>query len=410
MSFLRCLSAALLATATAAAPALAQCNPNDGLSLPGACCVSVVPVLPAFPPINLQGQGNCITNCAPGAPWNVNIQISPPGQVFCDIFVMNISIAGPTPVNGLLIAKYARTWIEPGTTGVTRQVWRFLVSGDLNYTVPATGTSPCPFPKSAFAGNSVHFTGSIDYALDCGTVNFRSAVQLTHLCAQYEHASWSPKPFGTPINPDTVYAFVGPLPFVWGGGAPPAGALIADSERSTRYNLTVSPLQWDCLNEEQVVNGNLATVAPYCPCSSGPMGPAMWWQQNLTFSYACGPAINGTYTGISVPPLEPTGLSANPLGNWALGPAAFPNTRRLWVEFGFAVSPDNCTNNLPFHVVTGVMTQGPAGTVIDPFGIAQTSTIFLDLQNTLVLVGGPPFVAIGFGGASLASQTWALNL
>jgi len=412
MSISRILSALALASmASAAAPAaLAQCAP-DNMSVPGNCCLTVVPTLPAFPPINYQGQGNCFTNCTPGAPWNVNILITPPAQLFCDIFVMNIQITGPTPVSGLLVAKYARTWAEVGSSGALEQVWRFFVSGDLVYTTNTASVAPCPFPQSALAGQTVHFTGSIDYSLDCGTNQFRSMVQMTHLCAQFEHATWSPKPFGTPINPTTMYAFVGPTPFVWGAPPPPAGLLTADSARTTRYNLTVSPLQWDCLNEEQVVGGTLQTVGPFCPCSNGPMGPNPTWQQNLNFSYSClvgVPPVN--YAPIPLPPNTPTGLQAFPLGSWVLPPNVFPGQRRVWSEFGISVAPDNCTNNLPFHVVTGVMTDGPLGQIIDPNGTVITSSVFLDLQNTLVLVGGPPFVAIGFGGLSLASQTWALNL
>lgn len=410
MSILRTISAALVASAAVAAFSFGQCNPNDGLSVPGACCVPVQTTLPQFPAIQYQGQGNCIRDCTPGTPWTVGISVSPPGQIFCDIFVMNVSIAGVTPVSGLLIGKYARTWTEVSPIFPPRQVWRFLVSGDLSYAVTATSVAPCPFPKTALGGNTVHFTGSIDYAFDCLTAQWQSAIQLTHLCAQFEHASWSPKPFGTPTNPDTVYAFVGPLPFAWAPAPPPAGLLVADSERTTRYNLVSTPLQWDCLSDDQVVNGTLANIAPYCPCSNGPVGPAAWWQQNLNFSSVCNPVAGGAYSGISVPPIAPTGLAANPLGSWTGGPLAFPGSRRLWVEFGFAVSPDTCTGNLPFHIVTGVMTDGPLATLVDPNGNVVTSNIFLDLQNTLVLVGGPPFVAIGFGGISLASKTWALNL
>jgi len=394
--------------------AQAQCGP-DGFTVPGACCAPTLPTLPSFPPIQYGGQGNCITNCGPTNPFPVNITISAPAPVFCDTYILIVNITGTVTINGLLVGKYLRTWDEVGTTGTPRQVWRFLINGDLTYTLtPPVGT-PCPVPKIAAGGMAVHFDGHIDYARDCGTTLFSSSVSMAHLCGDFEHASWSPNPIPANPNPDTVYAIVGPLPFVWGAGAPPAGPLLGDAVRSVNYNLVASPAIWQCESEVATLGGAIANIAQYCPCANAalPPGPTPWTEQQLNFQYGCNAALGSAYTSLAFPPLVPTGLSAIPIGGWAMPAGTFPNSRRLHPYFGIAHSPDICVAGaLPFHITYGVMTSfGPPGTVTPPPpGATFTSIHFLDLENTLVLVPGAPFVAIGFGGLSLASRVWSLNL
>lgn len=413
----RWLIAAALAACAFATPLAAQCPAPDGFTVVGACCTPVQPTLPAFPPISLPGEGNCIRDCVPGSPFSVGISLSAAAPVFCDTYLVICNVAGAVNTSGLLIAKYARTWVEAGAAGPPRQVWRFLVNGDFSYNLSPPISSPCPIPAIALAGRTVHYVGSLDYSRDCATGAVTAALALVHLCGDFVHATWSPQPIAPNPNPNFVYALVGPTPFVWGGGAPPAGPFMGDAVRSTNYNLTATPLQWTCLSELPELNGVLMNAAQYCPCASPtvPPGPAQWTQQTINFTYgACPPPLAQAYGGLVLPPLVPTGLSALPLGGWALPPTIFPGSRRIHTYFGFAQAPDPCIPiAFPFHIVNGVMTSGhsPPGIVSPPPpGTTFTSQNFLDLENTLVFIGGPPFVAIGYGGLFLASQVWSLNL
>jgi len=365
--------------------------------------------------MTIPSEGNCITSCTPGAPFPVTITLGAPLGVFCDEFIVPVTIAGPTVTvgPGILLAKYIRTWTELSATGAPTQVWRFLVNSDLTYVLSATSTTPCPVPKTAFGGISVHLCGQLDYARVCPTGPFTASISLSHLCGDFEHNTWSPKAISPNPNPDTVYAFVGPLPFLWGGGPPASGPVIGDAVRSTAYSFTATPSFWTCLSEGPVVAGDLANIAPYCPCSApGGVGISPWTQQALSFLYSACPAVAPMAFGlIPFPPLVPTGLSALPLGTWVLPPTTFPGTRRLHHYFGLASSPDPCVSgSLPFHIVNGVMTSGATGNVIPPPpNTPFTSTVFLDLENTMILISGPPFITIGFGGFFLATRVWSLN-
>lgn len=412
MSPHRLLLAAALAACALTPPVLAQgfCPGPDGFSVAGACCTPVVPTLPIFPAITLPSQGNCITDCISGTPFNVNITLSGPAPVFCDTYLMGISIAGTVNVGpSLMLLKYARTWDEVGTPGTIQQVWRFLINGDLTYNGPFT--TPCPVPKIAAAGLPVHYVGHVDYARDCSTGAWSAAISLVHLCGDFMHAPWSPQQMTNP-NPNIVYAFVGPTPFAWGPVIPPQGALLGDAVRATSYSF-LPPTMWQCLSEDGVVGGNLVNAAPYCPCATNPPGAMMWTSQQLNFFYSgCSP-VAASFQGLNFPPLAPTGMAAIPLGTWGLAPGSFPGSRRLNTYWGLSFSPDPCTpNGFPIHIVNGVMTSsGDMGIVTPPPPFAPyTSVDFLDLENTLILVGGPPFVAIGYGGLFLASQIWSLNL
>jgi hypothetical protein len=258
----------------------------------------------------------------------------------------------------------------------------------------------------------VHFIGSLDYSRDCATGTWRAAINLTYLCEAFMHGTMSvrPNPVGTNVN--LVYSFVGPVPFNWGVGAPPVGPTIADSVRTTRYNLGVSPFLWTCLSEMPTFGGLLTNNVQYCACEQAPgIGAPAWTQQTLQFKYGCSSAVSQNYNSVPWAPLLPTGLSAFNLGTYATPPGVFPGTESVSLYMGVATAPDPCANGFPIHLVTGVGTSGGDLAIVDSIttGGPITTTEFLDLENMLVLIGGPPFIAIGLGGIFLSTSIFSLN-
>lgn len=408
------LAGALLLAIAPFATAQSPCFQDDGYNLPGACCVTPQINLPQFPGFtNLPTDAACFTNCMPTQIFNEKITLTPPGQIFCDVYVLNVSFTGLVNIApSLVIMKYARTWEEIDPTGVNhRQVWRFLVNGDLSYIINTASTTPCPVPKTAMAGMPVHFIGSIDYARNCQNGQFSVAYNFTHLCGDFMHSTLSPNPIFPNPNPDHMYSFVGPSPFVFAPAAIPAGAVIADSTRSVNWNFTVNPLQWDCKTEVPIMNGQLQTVNQYCACFD-PTNPWInaWSQQQLVFSYGCAGAIN-LFTLIPWAPLLPTGLSTFSIGRYVGPPAQYPSGEALSLYVGISQAADPCANNFPVHIVTGIGTVG-GDTALVHTGFAPApivTTQFLDLEDVMVLIGGPPFITLGFGGLFLSPMLWSLN-
>ena len=89
----------LALVALVASPVSAQwglCPGDDGLSIPGTCCIPAFPGLPALPGIQMPVSACTWNNCTPVATWTNTVLVSPPFQVFSDLWVGNLTIvAGP---------------------------------------------------------------------------------------------------------------------------------------------------------------------------------------------------------------------------------------------------------------------------------------------------------------------------
>ena len=117
--------------------------------------------------------------------------------------------AGNVKWNGRIKFRYSRTWVETDTTGVERQVWRFLANGDMRPTNLA-GVAPCQVPPCAAAnGQKIRYTGYVDYALDCSGGMQEFAWMLTHACDMIDHAPGFPR--AGVFHPDRTYSFIGPV-------------------------------------------------------------------------------------------------------------------------------------------------------------------------------------------------------
>jgi hypothetical protein len=398
------------------------CPNNDGFS-GGPCCTPASPTLPNFPTLTLNGLGACIRDCGVESQFNTIATLSPQ-QVLCDHWLINLTISGPPSVSigagNFLVAKYSRTWMEfpiPGTPPL--QVWRFLVNGDLNYSLTTAAGIGCPVPLSAAPPFNlpVHYVGHLDYAFNCGTGAWQVAYSLTHWCPPESHAPFSQRPIPAAAGwAKRTYHFVGPANFMFGLCPPPDGTIVAESTRSS-VGLSNPAIPYTCQRESQVFQGVLTNLNSNCVCNDPtPVGPPpRYMHQTLNAFEFCGgagaPIFNFAGFGI---PFMPTGLRALMLGSWVpvAGGGTYPGTKCLSVYLGVLESPGVCPP-LPapggsLHAVTGVgTTGGNAVQLFDSPTPAIAPLKFLDLQNMLVLT---PFgFQIGIGSLFASEKVWNFN-
>ena len=179
---------ALVLVATPHVPA--QCLGPDGLDVPGACCVPVVPTLPPFPGNSIGGLGICWNNCALGTTRDNKVAWTPLAPTACGQFttVLTVTDAGTGLIvlTGTVVLDYTRTWSEIDTAGTVTQVWRFTAKADLsaecrNGAVTVEGLSIEPFGEQS--RRSVH--GKLNGGgapIDVETTN--GAVRIRSLTAQ----------------------------------------------------------------------------------------------------------------------------------------------------------------------------------------------------------------------------------
>lgn len=404
-------SAALTALAlTVATPLTAQgCNIGDDGFAAVPCCTPVNAVnLPNFPPFQLSGEYCCLKDCdlEQNFPVRVTTQHFP---IFCDLHVISLTVIPGSATapgwTGVLVAKYARTWLERPIPGVApRQVWRFLLNGDLSFTA---GASPCPLPPHP---QQSHFTGHIDYACDidaAGNQVFRMAMNLNHWPGCISHNVISAAPLaGAAAHVDRSYHLFAPATFACSPVPEPQGPIVHESQRSTIF-----PAGYVCLGEGQIQQGNLQTTVNNWLCQTPSGGPFSYRHQRFAGIEACMGAVApwaALPTSSPLPPL-PTGFTTLPLGRWSGPPAVFPGNRELVIHWGILQQSDLCNpNDLPIHFVTGLSTVGPPGeTFTQPAGPFR---VFMDVQDMIRPAGlfGPWTLA--FGRIFLPKIVWNINL
>ncbi len=399
------------------------CIGDDGLNI--TWCQPVVNInLPVIPPMQVSGDYCCIKDCALEESYSVRTSINhiPVG---CDLALIQILVAPGSPgapgYSGLLLAKYARTWVERVTDAsgqsFERQVWRFLVNGDLT---PTNGTSPCPIPVHADPNLAddvrVHFTGHIDYACDPNPlvppmVN-KFAINLNHEvgCISHNAFSASPLPVASGHH-DRSYHLFGPAGFKCTPVPEPIGQTPYEAVRSTRL-----PNPFVCLGEAPILQGAIDTVKEDCLCAPGVFGPMLYKHQVFQGTIDCGPQGTNSYSSfpLNAPPVLPfpTGMTAHPLGLWTLAPEDFPGTRELTTYFGFMLFKDDCNpNDFPVKVVTGVGTNRAAGGIL--FGGKEPGAnvpVFIDLEDMVLPNSAFGPYQLGWGTLFLSKVVWNINI
>lgn len=408
------LAAALTFPLTTAQAQFA-CNHGDDNFASAPCCTPVVPNIPNPPAFTQQGTWGCIKDCELEAQFGVTISanINP---ALCDIWVSQITIT-PTGVGGpafagVLICKYARTWLEFDVNGnPTRQVWRWLINGNLTPTA-ATGPMPCPTPDCAII-NRVHLHGHYDAACEVdpvtGVQQWKHILTLNHLQGCVEHNAFSALPVPPPFDhPDRSYHLVSPAGFTF-AAVPEAQGVIADeSWRSLIFPNT-------CLAEGRLGQGQLQTVSNDWMCIPGTGGTFQYKQQLLGATTFCAGML-GAVAGIPLAfPLPPatSGIASLPLGFWGGAAGSFPGGRSLITHWGAVDFFDDCNpNEIPVHIVQGVTTRRAPGTgfnpVISPPPIYDT---WFDLEHMLIPSQTLPGTLVpGWGTTYFQRLVWNMNL
>lgn len=318
---------ALFLLAIFTAPSVAQCVLPDNLdSTPPACCTAAAANLPHFPGFQQGAKGICWLDCQVSqvngymAAWTQPIPgpIKSGGAIPCAMFVSQLFLFSGSAIKwrGPMQLIYARTWVEIGSP-TTYQVWRFLVNGDL-LALPAAGNPPCPVPSCAASFNhKVHFTGYIDYALDCTNNTFVTAWMLTHACDFIDHAAGFPR--GGVFHPDRAYTFVGPGAAFAPGPVQPIEGGAAVLEDLRRFQLPgilppIGPIL--CELEEPLLSGQLTPQQQFCLCTSS-TGPNQWVNSSLFLGGACGTVVQ------SVPGWFPPGFLSMGIGAFT-NPLVYP--------------------------------------------------------------------------------------
>jgi hypothetical protein len=388
------------------------CGSGDDQFSAVPCCTPAQGGLPAFPGFQVSAEYACFKDCGLEATFPIRVSTTHI-PVLCDIDIIQILVSPGTAaspgLNGLLAAKYARTWTEstgvPGTP--PRQVWRFLINGDLTYT---SGAAPCPVPPHP-AGATTNFHGHVDYACQtdaAGVTSFRMALSLHHLqgCIEHNLFSCSPLPPG-PAHDDRSYHIVAPAGFVWGAAPIVAGPIQGESVRSATFLPT-----YQCFGESRLNSNSIVPGPTDCLCVpvGTPVNPVI--HDTITGTAFCG---TGMFPFASVPvppPLPPltTGTTQLPIGTWTLAPGNFPGNRQLVAHWGLLNYTDPCnTAHPPFHFVQGVSTSGVPAT---PFGAPGTPiNTLLDLQDMIsptALLGMP--VQPRWGCLYVSKLVFNLNL
>ncbi|MCA9322406.1 MAG: hypothetical protein KDB53_16815 [Planctomycetes bacterium] len=399
------------------------CPTDDGFDT--GCCNVPQPQLPNFPPTNIGGLWGCIHNCALEAQFNVQVAVSAPQFIACDLAVVNLTMGGSTATSpnfaGALLAKYDRTWIEFLTNGGTRQVWRFLVNGDVNFNPSIALSAPCPQPPCSANNTPVHLTGHIDYARNCttpGTVagGWSVALNVNHVSGCINHAPASARPMvGPPAHENRTYCLVAPGNFIFGPSSVPSGPLRGDSVRSSSLNLTAFPA-YQCFSEAHVVNGgSVADIGTFClNCSPAlPISPAIWHHQSIQGGVGCGPlTVVFPFHTVPIPPVFPTGMISMEIGTYVgINPDAFPTGRSISLNYGVMQYFDNCLpNDFPYFVYTGVGSQGGSPAILfgSPIVAGATVNSFLDMQS-MELPNAVGSFGPGLGALFLPRKVWSLN-
>lgn len=387
------------------------------------CCTAVQPNIPNFPSVTSTGKAACLLHCGVEAQYPLQVVLGAPNFAVCDIALINASItpAGPGAPgwSGVLLAKYSRTFNLVDATGLNKQVWRFIVNGDLQWD-PTTGGPPCPVPACVTSANpTAHWWGSIDYECENLIVTpgtapvpvWKIRMDLNHAPGCVQHSPFTTTPLSGPAaHDDRSYHMVAPANFVFAPVAEPVGPTYAEAVRSSGIDPALGA--YVCYGEAPLdpMSPGFNTVFSDCLCAPSPIAGGIWKHQNLSGFEMCAGAVN-PYNNLSLPGTPfPTGFVTLTLGFWTGG--QFPGGQNLCVHVGVMNYQSMCPNNFPVHIVTGVSTSGVPGTVFQPNPVGPNFYgTFTDLANHkgfLPNAAGqyPPI----FGSLAWSDTVWNLNL
>lgn len=381
--------------ASTAVTAVAQCPLPDNLD-GGACWGATAATLPEFPALEAGVRGLCWLECTLEADRSLTLEIDAPRQArharqapvpLCSYYIARYTVtdgAGTALWSGVIRMAYARTWYETGP-GSDYQVWRFLTNGDLRPTA-AAGATPCPVPPCAAAfNNKVHFTGYVDYAMDCVTGAFTSAGALGHEVDSVDHFAGFPRS-GT-FHATRSYDFVWPA----AGFTPETLAFWPPSPYA--MSGTLRPLDWSVLPassqieiyESPITDANIVKLPGEQFCLGGSSAGFSTYPIYLdATSGACGYRVAGAGGARTI--------LCRSIGSWT-DPDVFPGAELLFLARGNLNLTDPCRPRSRSEYFSGVMTQrGFAPRSITRTGIG--GSIFSNMIDLGNEVGLPPAMAV----------------
>lgn len=377
MNFRTTLAAALLALTGFSGRAAAQCFTPDGLD---------GPLPPTCQPANLtstdfavsqRAVGICWRQCgvdataAYKATWSKMIpSVNTAGTVDCGWFTTRVQLSQSTlSWIGTLNAHYSRTWFE-GNPAAPLQVWRYLVNGDLRPT--STTAGPCALPPCAAPnGMKVHFSGYIDYAIDCNSGQRFDAWMITHGCDSVDHAVGYPR--AGAFHPDRYYTFVGPAANFVVGAAPSIEVGLANQESVRRWDrIPGTTIGASCQHDEPLAFAAFNPFAQTCLCTAG---APQWYEADLS-----GAAVGGTTFNTLAGSADYKSVA---IGRWT-NPGVFPGVEEVRWTTSDLVWTEGCTTLTTFEPFYGVTTSGgfPAWQIDTTGLVTPLAPMFIDQSSS----------------------------
>ncbi len=369
-------------------PASAQCLGPDGLT--GPCCVvPVLPNLPVFPAVTLPSAAVCWSACAP-TKTAILVTLGAPNPNGCTSFTAPLSVldASGAPLQaGTATLDYTRGWEETNDDGDPLHVFRMLMKVDLG----PMGAVVCPVPLCAAITPTAFFYGHVDFAFNCNSGSWETALSLVHTCDKFIHNSVASS-IPAAIHPIDTYAIVGPdvaaNPFVPSLIPPLTGPVTGGAIRNVAVPGT------PCTFEEPIAAGaaNLGAIVTACACPLNLAGPFQHTAQPFSGVSTCGSSFSAIQTPLPLPWLR---MITTGLGAWTgSGPGtAYPGAETLWACEGFFFHIDGCITTASVDVDYGVMTA--KGFLVTPNSLRPWLTEqMLDLASNYSKQQGinPPFV------------------
>ncbi len=204
----------LIALGLSAQDAGAQaCIGPDGLE--GSCWEPTTAILPDFPSLDLPGLGVCWLGCELEDQGDLQLVVDTPLETRCGQYRAALTAtpsgAASPVLQGMLYLDYTRTWLELAPQG-RYQVWRFVAKVDLAgdpFGGPG-GPPGCPVPSCIGSLPTAFFYGYVDFALDCNSGEWESAVVLFHNADAWIHGQNSSSTPGFGLHPERTFALVAP--------------------------------------------------------------------------------------------------------------------------------------------------------------------------------------------------------
>jgi len=367
---------AALALAAFHLPSSAQCFVPDGLN--GPCWQPVTANLPGFPTQTYPGVGICWFNCNPQVACT-DVGLGAPVLVRCGVYNAGLQVldcAGNSLLAGIVVLDYTRTWSETTPAGLAYQVWRFAAKVDMMLAGPV-GAAGCVQPPCLGPHPTAFYYGYVDYARNCATGQFESALVLFHNCDAFiHHPAFSSRPGA--FHPGVSYALVGPStaanPFVPAAAPAPAGMIVAEAVRNVP-----PPGAFFCTTEDPVT-GSIQFIAAGCACPFA-LNPMQTTARILKGTGTCVDPVFGPTTFTTVKTMAPFPWLhdiTTSIGTWTTF-ASYPGPEFVWADEAPVLYRDSCPKLVFGELYYGASTIR-GYTVVPPAGTVLTDK-FTDLAS-----------------------------